>query len=36
MIWLEQAKRVYDAAKNTNYRVRPRDTRSADAVMEQA
>lgn len=35
-IWLEQAKRVYDAAKGSSYRVGPTDRRSADAVMEHA
>ncbi|MDH3595722.1 MAG: phage portal protein [Rhodospirillales bacterium] len=35
-IRLEHAKRVYDAAKNTDYRSRPTDTRSGDSVMQQA
>jgi lambda family phage portal protein len=35
-IRLEAAKRVYDAAKSTAYRVLPTDQRSADAVMDQA
>lgn len=36
LILLEHAKRVYDAAKNTSYRIRPTDARSGDSVMEQA
>ena len=35
-ILLEQAKRVYDAAKKSNYHVMPTDARSADGVMENA
>ena len=35
-ILLEQAKRVYDAAKSSAYHVMPTDSRSADGVMENA
>ncbi|MDJ0513070.1 MAG: phage portal protein [Methyloceanibacter sp.] len=35
-IRLEAATRVYDAAKQSNQRVSPKDTRSPDSVMEQA
>ena len=35
-ILLEQAKRVYDAAQASIYRVSPTDARSADGVMENA
>lgn len=35
-ILLEAAKRVYDAAKASSYRVSPTDNRSADGVMENA
>lgn len=35
-ILLEHAQRVYDAAKASNFHVRPTDTRSPDGVMEQA
>ena len=36
LIRLEQAKRVYDAAKSSSYHVMPTDSRSADGVMEHA
>ena len=35
-IYLEHAKRLYDAAQNSNYHKRPKTSRSADGTMEHA